>query len=97
MLVEGPTPAQKLGFVGFLIGGFIGFLMRPAAPLVGQLPFMAVLTRGDSLQRIVAWRDEMLISVAEQSFNLMVGGAVVGLICGVIIASVVASSSQSRR
>ncbi len=38
--------AIKLGIVGFLAGGVIGFLYRPSAFIIGQLPFDVVITRG---------------------------------------------------
>jgi hypothetical protein len=38
-----------LGSAGFLVGGLIGFLLRPAAFLVGQLPFEHVISRGASV------------------------------------------------
>ena len=38
-----------IGIVGFLIGGFVGFLARPSAFLTGQLPFEHVISRGANL------------------------------------------------
>lgn len=60
--------------IGFVGGGFIGFLMRPSVFLVGQLPFVTVVTRGSGLSGI----DQLLIPSAQQSFNVMVAGALVG-------------------
>lgn len=34
------------GFIGGVIGLFVGYLMRPAVPLVGQLDFGTVISRG---------------------------------------------------
>ena len=56
------------GIVGFIIGGLLGFLFRPSAFLVGQLPFGAVISRGASLQGL----DKMLVPIAQQSFNTMI-------------------------
>lgn len=74
-----------LGILGFLLGGFIGFLERPSAFLIGQLPFRHVITRGKSLQGI----DQMLIPIAQESFNNMVYGALIGTIAGVVIGYVI--------
>jgi hypothetical protein len=35
----------KYELIGFVLGGFSGFLLRPSVPLVGQLPLETVLTR----------------------------------------------------
>jgi len=35
-----------LSIIGFFIGGIVGFIYRPSAFLVGQLPFDTVITRG---------------------------------------------------
>ena len=32
--------------LGALIGGLIGFLLRPSVPIIGQLPFEHVITAG---------------------------------------------------
>jgi len=53
------------GFIGGVIGLFVGYLMRPAVPFVGQLDFGTVISRGSNL----AGLDRLLISVAEESFN----------------------------
>lgn len=62
--------------LGVLIGAFVGFLMRPNVPLVGQLPFGVVLTRGSYLTGV----DVLVRSSAEQSFNYMLIGAIIGAI-----------------
>jgi len=38
--------------LGGIVGAVLGFLLRPAAPLIGQLPIGVVLTRGAFL---TAW------------------------------------------
>lgn len=60
--------------IGFVTGGFIGFLLRPSVFLVGQLPFGTVVTRGSGLSGL----DQLLVPSAQQSFNFMVAGALVG-------------------
>lgn len=70
-----------LGLFGFFVGGFVGFQLRPAAFLVGQLPFGTVITRGSNLSGF----DSLLVSTAQTSFNYMLAGAVVGAVCGFLV------------
>ena len=65
---------------GLVIGALIGFLLRPSVPLLGQLPFSAVITRGASLQGV----DVLAKSAAEQSFNYMLAGAILGVVAAVL-------------
>ena len=69
-----PSLTGALVFVGILMGGFIGFILRPSVPMVGQLDFMTVITRGANLQGL----DQLLISVAETSFNYLFVGSIIG-------------------
>jgi hypothetical protein len=62
--------------LGVMLGAFVGFLMRPNVPLVGQLPFGVVLTRGSYLTGL----DTLVRSAAEQSFNYMLIGAIIGAV-----------------
>ena len=77
--------AIQLGIVGFIAGGVLGFLYRPSAFLIGQLPFETVITRGANLKGV----DQILISMAQTSFNNMaaaaIAGAVIGIVVGIII------------
>ena len=73
--------ALKLGIVGFITGGFIGYLYRPSAFLIGQLPFHTVITRGANLKGV----DQVLIPMAQSSFNNMMAIAVIGAVIGIII------------
>src|SRR4030066_782300 len=77
--------AIKLGIIGFIAGGVIGFLYRPSAFVIGQLPFDVVITRGANLKGI----DQVLIPLAQSSFNNMmtiaVLGAFIGIIAGLLI------------
>ena len=70
-----------LGIVGLIVGAFIGFLLRPSAMLVGQLPFETVVARGGNLRGL----DQLLVPTAEASFNIMVVGAILGAVAGAII------------
>jgi hypothetical protein len=78
---SGPHPAIPLAVVGFLVGGFIGFAMRPSALLVGQLPFGTVITGGANLTGL----DQLLQPTAQNSFNLMLTAAIVGAVAGGIV------------
>ena len=81
-----------LGVVGLLVGGFVGFQLRPAAFLVGQLPFETVISRGSNLSGL----DALLVSTAQTSFNYMLAGAVLGAVCG-LAAGALASRGPSQR
>ena len=71
----------KLGIIGFVAGGFIGFLYRPSAFIIGQLPFDVVITRGANLKGV----DQVLIPMAQTSFNNMMAIAVIGAAIGIVI------------
>ena len=75
------SPMIGLGIVGFLLAGFIAFLVRPSAFLIGQLPFGIVITRGANLKGM----DQLLIPLAQQSFNTMLIGAIIGAVSGSVI------------
>jgi hypothetical protein len=60
--------------LGVVLGGIIGFLFRPSVPLIGQLPFSTVITRGSELDGI----EVLLRSAAVESFNSVMIGAVIG-------------------
>jgi hypothetical protein len=66
---------------GAVVGLVLGFLFRPSVPFVGQLPLGTVLSRGSNLSGM----DMILRSVAEQSFNYMIVGAI---LCAAIMAGV---------
>lgn len=74
--------AWLLGAAGFLLGALVGYLYRPPAFLIGQLPFDVVISRGTSLTGF----DQMYIPVAETSFNYLLGGGVIGAIAGIVAA-----------
>lgn len=66
---------------GCVVGGFIGFLMRPSAFLIGQLPLGTVITRGSMLSGL----DMLLVPTAQASFNVMAIGLTVGAVLGGIV------------
>ncbi|MCA1635384.1 MAG: hypothetical protein LC802_17275 [Acidobacteria bacterium] len=73
--------ALPLAALGVFVGGLLGFLMRPAAPLIGQLDFGTVISRGTNLTGL----DSLLISTAQASFNYLVVGAILGAVVGIVI------------
>jgi ABC-type Fe3+ transport system permease subunit len=74
-------PMMGVGIVGFLVGGLVGFLARPSAFFLGQLPFEHVISRGATLKGM----DQMLIPLAQRSFNITLIGAIIGAVAGIVI------------
>jgi len=66
------------------IGGVIGFLLRPSVPFLGQLPFQTVITRGINLTGL----EVILRGTAEQSFNYLLVGVIVGIVAGVVVSKI---------
>jgi hypothetical protein len=66
-------------FIGFFIGGITGFLYRPSAFLIGQLPLDVVITRGANLKGM----DQVLIPLAQSSFNNMIAIGLIGALVGI--------------
>ncbi|MGO9239607.1 MAG: hypothetical protein ACLQBJ_02265 [Bryobacteraceae bacterium] len=70
--------------LGGIVGAVLGFLLRPSLPLIGQLPLGVVITRGEYLTGL----DVLFKSTAEQSFNYMLFGAILGaVLLGLVSAS----------
>lgn len=80
-----------LGLVGFLVGGLIGFSLRPSYPFIGQLSFDVVI--GSNLHTL----DEFLVPLARESFNYMVTGAVIGSIGGLILGFVLSQKKDTYK
>ena len=77
--------AVKIGAAGALAGGILGYLMRPSAILIGQLPFGAVITRGASLKGV----DQILVPLAQKSFNIMMAGLIIGAAVGLVVGYII--------
>lgn len=75
------TSSLGFGGIGLLVGGFIGFLSRPTGVLAGKLPFFHVLTRGATYEGV----DQVLINLAQESFNIMLMGAIIGGTVGIVL------------
>lgn len=71
---------SKWILAGSVVGGYIGFLMRPAVLLVGQLPLAVVISRGVFLRDL----DRLLLPTAQASFNSMLGGAILGAVAAIL-------------
>ena len=75
-----------LGVLGFFVGGFIGYLLRPSHPYIGQLPLETIITRGAKLDEF----DSFLYGpMAGVSFNYIVAGAILGLFIGWIVGKLI--------
>jgi hypothetical protein len=83
---------SKLALAGLLIGGVVGFLLRPSVPLLGQLPFTTVITRGANLRGL----DQLLLGYARSSFNYLVAGIVLGAVVGLIASIPIEKSLTSK-
>ncbi|MBU2807577.1 hypothetical protein HF285_04680 [Acidithiobacillus ferrooxidans F221] len=69
-----PIEAFSLAFVGIILG----FLFRPAIPILGQLPFPVVITGGIALHGI----GKLAQSYAQESLEYMIGGGIIGGVVG---------------
>ena len=83
---------SRLTIVGVLIGTVVGFLLRPGVPLLGQLPFSTVITRGTNLQGL----DQLLVGYARTSFNYLIAGMVLGAVIGWITALAISSPKSEE-
>ncbi|MDD3716755.1 MAG: hypothetical protein PHT46_06605 [Candidatus Marinimicrobia bacterium] len=70
------------GVLGLVLGAFIGFLSRPSSPIAGRVSFIDTLTRGASLEGV----NQVMLNLAERSFDIMLIGALIGLVVGVLAA-----------
>ncbi len=71
--------------LGASLGFVYGFLTRPSAFLIDQLPLSVVLSRGATLQGLEA----LYIPTAQLSFNHCVAWSIIGLTVGLVIGVIV--------
>ena len=84
MVADAPSrPKAFFILIGALLGGAVGFLLRPSNMLTGQLDFATVITRGANLKGL----DALLKSQAESSFNTMLLATIVGAGIGFLLAA----------
>lgn len=81
----------SLGLLGGIIGGYIGYLLRPSVPLLGQLPFEVVISKGSNLKGF----DTLLIPTAEVSFNYLIIGIILGISIGWIVGNLLAKNEKT--
>jgi Na+-transporting methylmalonyl-CoA/oxaloacetate decarboxylase beta subunit len=79
----------RFGFYGAFLGTLIGFLIRPSAPVVGQLPLANVLSRGVDIS-------QLLTPVAQTSFNYLLTGLILGLLVGALAGHLLSKQSVMR-
>ncbi len=65
-----------------MLGGGVGYLLRPAVPLIGQLPFNIVMADGKNLHGLA----RLAQPYAQQSLECVIAGALVGGMLGLITA-----------
>jgi hypothetical protein len=82
----------SFGSIGFFLGGFLGYLIRPANFLVGQLDFAIVISRGANLKGL----DQMLIPLAQMSFNYLMIGAIIGMLLGTLVGYLLQGGKKRR-
>jgi ABC-type nitrate/sulfonate/bicarbonate transport system permease component len=83
---------KRLVIAGILMGGVVGFLLRPTVPLMGQLPFTTVISRGANLQGL----DQLLVGYARTSFNYLLAGLIFGAVIGLVVSFVMDKSRNAR-
>lgn len=77
---DGNVPNGFLVIGGLILGGAVGFLLRPSAFLVGQLPFEYVIAP----ERLTGLL-ELYKPTAELSRSIMLGGAIIGAAAGFVL------------
>jgi hypothetical protein len=83
---------MKSTIAGLFIGGVVGFLLRPGVPLMGQLPFSTVITRGANLRGL----DQIFTGYARTSFSYLVAGMVLGAVIGLIAAFAISRQKSQQ-
>ncbi len=84
--------AWILAFIGFILGASIGYIYRPPALFIGQLPFDVVITRGGNLKGL----DQIYLEIAKTSFNYLLTGGIAGAIVGAIAGMQITKKSSNK-
>lgn len=75
----------KFAAIGLVVGAVTGFVTRPSLPMVGQLPFGIVISRGAGLKGL----DQMLVGSAQESFSHCFWFTVFGGIFGFALPAII--------
>ena len=65
-----------------MLGGGVGYLLRPAVPFIGQLPLNIIIADGKNLHGL----ERLAQPYAQQSLEYVIAGALVGGMLGLITA-----------
>ncbi len=81
-----------LGWLGLLLGGFVGILLRPSLPPIGPLPLDAVFSRGAGL----SGGEAGLADEARKAFDRIVLTALLGAAAGAAAAALLVRRRRAR-
>ncbi|MHB1320923.1 MAG: hypothetical protein ACYCY0_05100 [Acidithiobacillus ferrivorans] len=76
-----------------VLGGAVAYLLRPAVPLIGQLPFSTIMTDGENLHGL----ERLAQPYAQQSLEYLIAGVVIGGMFGIIASYLYALSQDDGR
>ena len=85
-------PMVGIGIIGFFIGSFFGFMLRPSTFMGIRLPFEHVISRGAFLTGL----NTMYVPLAQRSFSFSLAGAIIGAIAGIIIGYFVGKNKPGK-
>lgn len=81
--------------VGALLGLILGYFISPDIPLIeGKVPFEYAITNGQACEG--QGLDELLIPAAQQAFQYMVIGAILGALVGLGISIMITSGNTNQ-
>ncbi|OYV81971.1 MAG: hypothetical protein B7Z70_03765 [Acidithiobacillus ferrivorans] len=75
------------------LGGGVAYLLRPAVPLIGQLPVSIVMTDGKNLHGL----ERLAQPYAQQSLEYLIAGVVIGGMLGIIASYLYALTQDDDR
>jgi hypothetical protein len=80
--------AGTLSFYCLLIGGFVGYLLRPTVNgygYYGKMPFWDMVLYFSAYGQTISYTETYLTSVAVLSIQYTVAGALVGMVVGWVL------------
>jgi Short C-terminal domain/Double zinc ribbon len=85
---------RSFTILGLILGALLGYLLRPSIPLIGkQLDFETVISQGTNLKGM----DQILVPLAETSFNYLLFGSIIGAIVGLASAYLLSKNKNTNR